>query len=234
MDLVIQSAVALAVVLVAWIAVRWLLGRGRLGQLIDDESRATVSRSLLALFLVIAVVLVLSGRNETIRDDLVLGVLRFLPRLVVGVVILVVTGVMARLVGVLVGQALRSRSPVLATRLSSALTALVYVVGILLALKQMGIETDVVALILAAVLGAGALATGLGIGFGVVPLARQVAAGRHVEDRFTVGQRVRLASIDGRIQSVSLASVQVIDEAGIRWEIPHFQFLEEAVAIVDD
>jgi small-conductance mechanosensitive channel len=145
----------------------------------------------------------------------------------------IVAFVLSRLAGVVVGESLRNRSAVLANRVKGVVSGAILVVGTLLALKQMGIETDVVVLILGALLAAGALAGGLAVGLGSLPLARQIAAGRHVEDRFTTGQLIRIGEIEGRIQRVHLASVSVVAEDGATWEIPHQRFIDDAVLILD-
>jgi len=233
LDLLIQLGSALAVAVIATLVVRSLLRRGRMKELLDDDSRRTIGRSLGLLFVVIAVVLVLSSRNEVIRNDLVLGVVSFMPRLVVGVTLFIVAFVLSRLVGVVVAEGLRNRSVVLATRVKGVASAGILLIGALLALKQMGIETDVVVLILGALLAAGAIATGLAVGLGSLPLARQIAAGRHVEDRFTTGQLIRIGEVEGRIQRVHLASVSVVAEDGTTWEVPHERFVDDAVLILD-
>ena len=198
LDLLIQLGSALVVAVIATLVVRSLLRRGRMKELLDDDSRRTIGRSLGLLFVVIAVVLVLSGRNE-----------------------------------VVVAEGLRNRSVVLATRVKGVASAGILLIGALLALKQMGIETDVVVLILGALLAAGAIATGLAVGLGSLPLARQIAAGRHVEDRFTTGQLIRIGEIEGRIQRVHLASVSVVADDGTTWEVPHERFVDDAVLILD-
>lgn len=233
LDLIIQLGSALVVAVIATLAVRSLLRRGKMKELLDDDARRTIGRSLGLLFVVIAVVVVLSGRNEVIRNDLVLGVVSFMPRLVVGVTLFIVAFVLSRLAAVVVGEALRNRSTVLASRLKGVVSGAILVVGTLLSLKQMGIETDVVVLILGALLAAGAIAGGLAVGLGSQPLARQIAAGRHVEDRFTTGQLIRIGDIEGRIQRVHLASVSVLTADGTTWEIPHERFVDNAVLILD-
>jgi small-conductance mechanosensitive channel len=233
LDLLIQLGSALAVAVIATLVVRSLLRRGRMKELLDDDSRRTIGRSLGLLFVVIAVVLVLSSRNEVIRNDLVLGVVSFMPRLVVGVTLFIVAFVLSRLAGVVVAEGFRNRSAVLAARMRGVVSGGILVVGALLAIKQMGIETDVVVLILGALLAAGAIAAGLAVGLGSLPLARQIAAGRHVEDRFSTGQLIRIGEIEGRIQRVHLASVSVVAEDGTTWEVPHERFVDDAVLILD-
>lgn len=200
----------------------------------DDGSKKALASSVTLLAAVVAAIAIASSRNETIRTDVVDGVIGFLPSLVVGVIILVLGFVSSRLVGIVVEQAMRSRSAVLASRLRSVVAGSLLSITALIALKQMGIETDVLVLILAAILATGTVAGGLAIGLGSLPLARQVAAGRHVEDRLRVGLQVSVDGRSGTIRSMNLASVSVRDESGSVWEIPNLAFLEHPVEVKED
>lgn len=219
--------------LVGWI-VRSLLKRGKLAETLDDDSRRTIARSMFVLALTIAGVFILSGRNEIVREQLVLSTVAFIPRLIVGVVLIIVAFVLSRLGGILAEQAMRKHSTVLAARAKGAISGAILVIGALLALKQMGMETDVLLLLLAGIVLTASLAGGLGIGLGSQPLAREIAAGRHVEDRFTVGQLVRLDGVEARIESIHLASVRVVGDNGAVWEIPNTRFLDGPVATSHD
>ena len=213
------------------IVVGAVFGRGRLGQVLEEDARKTIANSIAALVLVVSLVIILSARNEVIRQDLLVSTVAFMPKLVVGVVVVIAAFVLAKLAGVLAAQAMRSRSELLATRLQGAVSGAIMVVGLLLAVKQMGLETDVLMILVAGVVATATLAGGLSIGLGVVPLAKQISAGRHVEDRFQVGQLVEVAGVTGRIRAVHMASVEVVDEGGSRWEIPHISFLDAPVRI---
>lgn len=227
--LAIELGSAVAITIVARVVVAALFGRGRLGQVLDKEARTTIANSIAALVLVVSLVLILSARNEVIRQDLLVSTIGFMPKLVVGVVVVIAAFVLAKLAGVLAEQAMRSRSALLATRLRGAVSATIMVVGILLAVKQMGLETDVLMILVAGVVATATLAGGLSIGLGVVSLAKQIAAGRHVEDRFQVGQMIEVSGVSGRIRSVHMASVEVLAEDGSVWEIPHATFLDNPV-----
>ena len=200
----------------------------------DAASKRALVSSVTLLVAVVAGTVIASGRSETIRTDVVDGAISFLPSLVVGVLIFTLGYVASRLVGIATEQALRQKSPILASRLKSIVSLGLLLVSGLVALKQMGVETDVLLLILAATLATGTIAAGLAIGLGSLPLARQVAAGRHVDDRLRVGLEVTVAGRSGTIKSINLASVSVRDESGNSWEIPNLTFLDGPVEIHGD
>ncbi len=230
MMLLIQIGVTLAVVLVVILIIRWLLGRGRIASLLDEEARKMVLRSLTILVVLGGFLFVVASNNPDVQQQLTQGVIAFLPRAIAGTLILVASIVLGRLIGVLVGQALRNRSPLMANRVGKALTVSIIVMGSVISADQFGITTDLMLLVIGSALAAVALAAGLVFGLGSLPLARQIAAGRHVDDRFSAGDHVEVAGITGELESIGLASSRVTSDDG-SWEIPHQIFLEGAVRI---
>jgi hypothetical protein len=233
MRLAIEIGTALGITIVARFVIGSLLGRGRLGEILDGDSRKTIATSISTLVLVVSLVLILSSRNEVIRQDLLVSTIGFMPKLVVGVVVVIAAYVLAKLAGVLVEQGMRSRSEALASRVRGAVSGSIIVIGLLLSVKQMGMETDVLMILVAGVVATATLAGGLSIGLGVVPLARQIAAGRHVEDRFQIGQLVTVGDVTGRIRAVHMASVEIVSDDGTVWEVPHAEFFAAPVSTRD-
>ena len=233
MTLLIQIGSALIVVLIIIFILRWLLGRGRLANLLDEDARKMVLRSLTILVVLGGVLFVVASNNPEVERQLTQGVISFLPRAIAGSLILVASVVLGRLIGVLVGQALRNRSPLLGNRVGKALTISIIVMGSVIAADQFGITTDLMLLVIGSALAAIALGTGLAFGLGSLPMARQIAAGRHVDDRFETGDRVEINGIVGVIQSIGLSSSRVTNDDG-SWEIPNSLFLDDAVRIHTD
>jgi small-conductance mechanosensitive channel len=232
-ELVLELAGAVAVALAVSLIVRWVLSRGRLGEAVDTQLRRLVVRSTGVALLAVGFILVVASRSPQVRQELLEGLVAFTPRLVVGVGLFVVALVLGRLTAALVFGHLRSRSAVLAARVRALVFAGWVVIGLVLALSQMGVDTGVLLLLLGGLVGAIVLAVGLSVGLGALPLARQIAAGRHVEDRFRAGQWVRVGEIVGRIEHLGLASASIVGDDGSRWEVPYQLFLGHAVEVRD-
>lgn len=220
-----------AVVLLVIIVIRLILRRGRISRWLDDDSRRMLSRSLTLLVVLGGGLVILASNNPTIGDQLTQGVISFLPQAIAGSLILIGAIVLGRLLGVLVSQILRDSAPVLASRVGKVISVLVTIIGSVLAADQFGVTTNLILLIIGSGLAAIALATALAFGLGAQPIARQVAAGRHVDDRYQVGDFVELAGISGTIESIGLASTRLVDDVQ-SWEIPNERFLEVAVRVV--
>ena len=228
---VVQVISTAAVALLLIILIRLILKRGRIARLLDDDSQRMLSRSLTLLVVLAGVLVVLASNNPTIGDQLTQGVISFLPQAIAGSLILIGSIILGRIVGVLTSQLLRDSAPVLAVRIGKLITVLVTVMGAVLAADQFGVTTNLILLIIGSGLAAISLAAALAFGLGSQPIARQVAAGRHVDDRFGVGDFVEVGGVRGTIESIGLASTRISHD-GQSWEVPNERFLESPVRVV--
>jgi small-conductance mechanosensitive channel len=73
------------------------------------------------------------------------------------------------------------------------------------------------------------VAVAIAVGLGGRVLAGDVIAGRYVDDRFTVGERIEVDDWKGTIVEVGLASVTISDSQGELVEIPHGYLLSHPV-----
>ena len=227
----IQVLSTVAVVLLLIIVTRLILQRGRIARLLDDDSRRMLTRSLTLLVVLGGGLVILAANNPEIGDQLTQGVISFLPQAIAGSLILIAAIILARLLGVLVAQILRDSAPVMAARVGKLITILVTIIGSVLAADQFGVTTDLILIIIGGGVAAIAVAAALAFGLGSQPIARQVAAGRHVDDRFAIGDFVEIAGISGTIESIGLASTRVTHD-GQAWEVPNERFLQEPVRVV--
>jgi small-conductance mechanosensitive channel len=120
----------------------------------------------------------------------------------------------------------------MAARGRIAVSSLVLAVGVVIALQQVGISTDIILILVAAVSFGIALTLALAFGLGAVPVARQVAAGRHVKERHAEGQMVRVGEVEGRVASIGLATTRIESMDGGFIEIPHAEFLAGNVEVL--
>lgn len=195
------------------------------------NDRRLITRSVTVLLVITAVIVVIANRDDEIHRDLVDGIISFIPRLVVGCGVFVLALILGRLGGVVAATALRDRSAALARRLRTVIVAGAVIIGLLVGLDQMGVRTGTLVLILAILLGGTALGSALALGLGSLPLTGQIAAGKHVEDRFRSGDLISAGELTGSIVSMGLTSVRIVDQDGDAWEIPHTVLLEAPVRV---
>ncbi len=165
-------------------------------------------------------------------DRLVDSTVSSVPKVIVAVILIIVARALGRIVGMIIETGLRRASPVLASRARMIVSSAILGVGVIIALQQIGISTDIILILVAAFAFGLAATVALALGLGSVPLMKRVAAGRHVQNRFEEGQLIRVGDVEGRLTSIGLASSRVEAMDGGFVEVPNDEFLEGPVSIL--
>ena len=205
----------------------WRIYRPR----IPEQVRNLIDQLVPVVVIAGIVVSILVAIDRDQADRLVDGLVSFVPVLLVAIIIVILARALGRILGLFVETALHSMSPVIASRGRIGVSSLILGVGVIVALQQLGIPADIILILVAAVAFGTALALALAVGLGAVPLARQVAAGRHVKDAFDEGQLIKVGAVEGRIASIGLASTPVEAMDGGFVEVPNDEFLGGEVEI---
>ncbi|APG27853.1 hypothetical protein A7E78_08415 [Syntrophotalea acetylenivorans] len=245
---------ALVLLLVGWLAARLAqfavgeilkrLGLDRLGEkagaarLLQDLSMdASVSRLLarliywlvlLVFVLAAAESLGLQGMSTTLQS-----VVDYLPKVLAAMLILLLGGLIARLVGNTLG-AMADRSGIrggLALGQASRYIILVFV-GVL-ALEQLGVQTALLVSFATVLITALMLALALSFGWGSRELARCIMAGFHLREVFLVGQILQVRGHRGRLTAIGPIKTMLETELG-RVSLPNYVFTEEEVVILPE
>lgn len=209
--------------LVAYVV--WRIVRGRLPERAADLIGQLLPVIALVVLLVTGLIIIDPDQGDLLLES----TLRYLPQAFVAIIVVILARALGKILGVITETALQRVSPVVASRSRLAISSVVLGVGLIIALQQLGISTDILLLLVAGMVFGTALAVGLLIGLGGLPLARQVAAGRHVQERYEEGQFIRLESVEGRIVSVGLSTTRIEAMDGGVIEIPNQNFLEHPV-----
>ncbi len=209
----------------------WIVGKileKRLPEQLGDLVGQLVPVLIFGLIAMGILLIIDPDQANTLVDSTVSSV----PKVIVAVIVVIVARALGRIVGTLLETALRRASPVLASRVGMLVAGAFFGIGIIIALQQIGISTDIILILVASFAFGGALAMALAVGLGSVPLMKRVAAGRHVQNRFDEGQLVRVGTVEGRVASIGLASTRIEAMDGGFVEVPNDQFLEGPVAII--
>jgi small-conductance mechanosensitive channel len=223
-------AVGVALAFVARALVTRLLGRLLPGD--DAPARRQVrsaARGVMWFLLAAVVVVAASLLAPQLLADIPAQVLRFLPRLGVALVILWVGAVVAGLLRQVVEASLAGIQVAQAAVIGRIAYWVVLGLAILMAADQLGVETGVLQTALFLLLLIAGVAAAIAVGLGGRALAGNVIAGRYVDDRFTVGERIEVDEWRGTIVEVGLASVTISDSQGELVEIPHGYLLTRPV-----
>ena len=200
----------------------------------SDEARTRkqvrgAARGVMWFLILAAVIVATSLLAPNLLSDIPAQVLRFLPRLGVALVILWVGAVVANLLRQVVEASLTGIGVAQAPVIGRIAYWVILGLAILMAADQLGIETAVLQTALFILLLIAGVAVAIAVGLGGRALAGNVIAGRYVDDRFTVGERIEVDDWKGTIVEVGLASVTISDSQGELVEIPNGYLLSRPV-----
>jgi small-conductance mechanosensitive channel len=162
--------------------------------------------------------------------EILRGFVNYLPRVLAATVILILGSLLARLVSdavrALSVQAGIDSGPVM----GQAVRYVLLIFAIILALEQLGIETNLLTIAASAIIGALAIALALAFGLGSRDLARNIMAGYHARDSFLPGQRLTFAGRTGRLVLIGTVKFILETEAGLV-SLPNITLIEEEVTV---
>jgi small-conductance mechanosensitive channel len=219
-----------AIVVVAIIFVVWLAGlvlRRRLPERWSSMVGQLVPVIMLAVAAIGALIITDPDQAQQLSDSLFDAV----PTVLFAVIILIVANALGRIVGEIIELALGSVSPTMAGRARLMASSVILGIGVVIALQRIGVSTDIILVLVASIAFGAALAVALGVGLGSVPLAKQVAAGRHVQHRYRAGDRVRLGDVAGVVIEIGLSTTRVRVDDDRVIDVPNADFLAGAVSV---
>lgn len=183
---------------------------------------------LLVFVLAAAESLGLQGMSATLQ-----GVVDYLPNVLAAMLILLLGGLIARLVGNTLG-ALADRSGIRGgLALGQATRYIILVFVVVLALEQLGVETALLVSFATVLVTALMLALAVAFGWGSRELARSIMAGFHLREVFVVGQILEVRGHRGRLTAIGPVKAMLETEKG-RVSLPNYVFTEEEVVILPD
>jgi small-conductance mechanosensitive channel len=221
----VTAGVMVGVAIVIWIVGRWLQRKlpeqwGRLvGQLIPVL--------ILAVLAIGALILIDPGQASQLSDDLFSAV----PTVIVAVLIVIIARALGKISGQLIETGLHRISPALAGRARLFVSGLILGIGLVIALQWVGVSTDIILVLVAALAFGSALAVALSVGLGSVPVARHVAAGRHVNRRYAPGDTIRVGDVEGVVVEVGLSTTRIRVSDHREIDVPNADFLDGSVTV---
>ena len=172
LETTIGTAITVAVVIgIALIAKKVLTKRA------PEQLRELINQLVPVVILTAVVVGILVILDPDQTDKLLDATINFVPKALVAVLVIILTRSGGKIIGLFIESAMRRISPILARRVSLAISQCLLGIGVIIALDQLGVSTDIILLLVAALAFGAALAGGLAVGLGSLAISRQVAAG---------------------------------------------------------
>ncbi|UCC85746.1 MAG: mechanosensitive ion channel [Anaerolineales bacterium] len=194
----------------------------------DPSAANLIAR--LVYWLVLLVFVLAAAESLGLRGvaDTFGGLLAYLPNVLAAALILLLGSLVARVVGDAVGalatQSGASAGPIVGQAVRYALLTFV----VILALEQLGVETTLLTTVAIALIAATALALALAFGLGSREVARNIMAGFHASEEFTLGQSLTVRGHTGRLVHIGTVKSVIETEAG-RVSLPNSALVEEEV-----
>ncbi len=222
---IVAAGTAVGIAVVIWIVGRVL--RGRVG----DRWRDLVGQLVPVLVFSTLVVGALVMADPDQASELLSAVIKSVPRVAIAIIVVVIAQALGRIAGLLAETGLRRISPVLASRARLVVSGMILGIGVVIALQQVGISADIILILVGALAFGTALTVALGVGLGSVAIARHIAAGRHVHNRYSHGDRIRVGDVEGRIVEIGLSTTRVEVSEGRSVDIPNGEFIAGVVDV---
>lgn len=197
---------------------------------IQDAAPALGSLAM-SIGIVVGLIVALGVVSPDSLDQLPRDVIAFIPRLLSAAIIVIVANVLSSFAQAALAPAL-ARLPASAQRQTmTAVRLTIVTLAVLLAVRQLGFDTTVVNLGVAAIFFGIAGALMLLVALGGRAVATEVASTRVLRRLLHEGDRVELESVQGAVVSVHPTAVELETVDGRRILVPSSHFVADTVTI---
>ena len=241
---------ALALVLIGWFVASWLRALTRkLGLRVnrgldrvlrmDRAQRIRLSPALVRLLANLVFWIVLLGfitaaarvaELETVSGWLQ-AVIAYLPKLLLGALIVVAGYLIAAVVRDLVIDALDSAGVAQRQLIGRLAQAATFLAAIVIGIDQIGIDVTFVTTMIAIVLGVVLAGFSLAFGLGARRVVANLIAGHALQQQFSIGQRARIGGVEGEIVEFTPTAVVLATAEG-RVTVPAGCFDEQPSVLI--
>ena len=173
-----------------------------------DAARAT-GTFLFLFFTSVGVIVAIGFTNPETLEPIPAEVLRKSPLVLAAGLILIAARAIAYAVTGMVATAFVASSGRIRSQVAAVARGVVYVVAVVLALSQLGVETTILTMIVAAVAFGGAASFALLVGLGGREMGGELAAGRGLHRLVRVGDQITIDGTSGRIVAMYPGSVEI-------------------------
>lgn len=230
----ILAAIAVIVgVIVGVIAsriVHAIVGSDSRPQAVQNVARP-VSQLVLAFGVVAGLIAALGFVQPAALDQLPRDVVAFVPKLMVAAIIVILANVLASFATTALGQA-TSRMPLNVQRQANLIVkATIVALAVLLAVSQLGIDTEVINMGVAAVFFALAASFTLLVGLGGHGVAREVAASRALRRMVKEGDTITIDEVTGTVQALHPTAIEIKTVTNESILVPSSHFLNHNVSV---
>lgn len=181
---------------------------------------------------VIGLVLALGVVSPSALDQLPQDVIDYIPRIISAAIVLIVANVGSSFAQAALAPALGRMPPTAQRQIQSAVRTTIISLAVLLAVRQLGFDTTVINLGVAAIFFGLAGALMLLVALGGRNVATEVASTRAVRRLVRSGDRIRLEALSGTVVAVHPTAIEIAtDDGGDVVLVPSSRFISGTFAI---
>lgn len=222
--------VALIVGIIASRLVRAVMSKEDRPEVVQNVAKSVASL-VFSLCLIIGLVVALGVVNETALEQLPKDVVAYIPRVLSAAIVLIGANILGAIVTTILEQSLGHVSSTMRRRVPAIARGIITAFALLIAANQIGIDTEVLTLLVAAIFFSVGLAAALVAGLGARDVAAELAAGRAVKRLLNPGDMVAYNDTAGRVINLHSVGLEIETGDGQTIVVPHSNLLSEAVHI---
>ena len=197
------------------------------------SSSGAIATLVFSLVLITSLIIALGLINESALDQLITDVALFLPRVISAAIVLIIANIVANVVETGVTRSLGHVSAGMRQRVPKLVKGIIVGFAVVIAANQLGVNTTIVVIAVAAILFGVAASLALLAGLGGRPVAEEVAAGRALRRDLKVGDTVRVGHIEGDVVAIGSTATQITNAQRITL-VPNTEMLTQWVEVIQD
>ncbi len=159
-------------------------------------------------------------------DPIPTKLVTYFPKVMVAGLLIIAGKVAGSIVGLAVGKAIIKATGENKPQVGRLVQSVFVGFAAVIAVGQLGVDTAIINMVIAAMLGTVALGAALLIGFGGRDVSRQLAAGRYLRRVVKVGDTLTLGDVHGKVVAVWSVTIEIQDADGSHIHVPHAAALE--------
>lgn len=157
----------------------------------------------------------------------------YLPNVLAALLVVFVGLIAGKVLGNAVARTASSTGMAFGPAIVGTVRGTVILVAIVVAIEQVGIQADLLVVMVAVIVGAGLAGAGLAFGLGARTAVSNIIASHYVSQAYRVGQTVRVGGIEGPIVETTPTAVFIASSEG-RVMVPSNQFSEMTSVLVTE
>ena len=183
-------------------------------------------------FVIVGLMASLSVLQPQALEDIPRDLIEFLPRVISAAILVIGAAVASSFVLAAITPALARSSPSLQRQVSLIVRSIILGLATVVAVTQLGIDTAVINIAIAAIFFGAAASFTLLVGLGGRDVAHEVAAGRAVRKLISEGDTVTVENITGTVMGIRPTAVELASATGETILVPCSKFVEQTLTLV--